>query len=59
MLLWGLRYTKNGKQLNAAMMLFFSLTACQVLRHAADKFAAFVRYVIKHLFHENLSSITF
>ena len=37
----------------------FSLTTCEVLRHVAPYCAPFVRYIIKHLFHENLCSITF
>ena len=35
-----------------------SLTTCKVLRHAASFFSAFVEYIIKHLFHENLCPIT-
>ena len=35
----------------------FSLTTYEVLRHAALFLAAFVRYIIKHLFHEYLDSI--
>ena len=54
-----LRYTMTAKQVNAAMDLFFSLTACELLRHVASCYAAFVGYIIKHLFHENLCSRTF
>ena len=37
----------------------FSLTTCELLRLFVSCCAAVVRYIIKHIFHKNLSSITF
>ena len=37
----------------------FSLTACDLLCHAASCCAAFFQHVIKYLFHENLCPDTF
>ena len=39
--------------------MHFSLTTCEVLRHAAPGLAAFLRYNINHLFHEYLCSIIY
>ena len=59
MSLWRLRYTTIGKQVDTAIDAFFSLTTCEVLQHAALFFAAFIQYIIKHLFHEYPCSIAF
>ena len=53
-----LRYAMTAKQVNAAIDVFLVLLHvkyCDMLHH----FSAFVGYIIKHVFHENLCPITF
>ena len=53
-----LRYAMIAKQVNASCnRCILSLTTCELLRHVASCYAAFVWYIIKHLFHENLCSM--
>ena len=54
-----LRYTMTAKHVNAAIDVFLvwlPVKYCDMLHHFSS---AFVGYIIKHLFHENLCPITF
>ena len=37
----------------------FSLITCELLGHVASRCVTFIWYIVKHLLHENLCSITF
>ena len=55
---WRSRYTMTGKQVGAAIDAFYfgyllNIATCCTI------FAAFVRYILKHLFHQCLCPITF
>ena len=45
--------------MDAAVDAFFSLTSHELLQHVTPYCAAFIRYIIKPLFHENLCSVRF